>query len=193
MTTLLGLLVALAGAVGLYRYRDRVPAPDLSPTGGGQSEIPLTTKAPKLPDPPPRVDTTPGPVGTGARGIRNHNPGNIKYSVLNSWLGQIGSDGVFIKFSSPTYGIRAIAKLLVNYQRMYGKDTIRKLITRWSETDQTAYVDFVAKSVGISPDQPITLVKGTELLRRLVTAIIRFENGQQPYSIITINTGISML
>lgn len=195
MSTLLGLLAALVGGVGLWRVRDRVPTPKIIPTPGAIREVPLAAPAPQVPNPPPQQPAVPGPVGTGSapRGIRNNNPGNIKYSPLNAWQGQTGSDGVFATFSSPVYGIRALAKTLLNYQRIYQLNTIRKIISRWSATDQGPYIAFISRVTGIAPDARIDLVPGSELFNRLVTGIIRFENGQQPYSPHQISAAMGML
>lgn len=64
------------------------------------------------------------------RGLRNNNPCNLKSSKNTKWDGQIGSDGKFIIFESPEYGIRACAKNLKNYQCKNGLDTLRSMVYR---------------------------------------------------------------
>ena len=53
------------------------------------------------------------------RGIRNNNPGNIRHGA--NWLGLNPNgrniDSAFCVFTAPVYGIRALAKVLVNYKR----------------------------------------------------------------------------
>lgn len=139
------------------------------------------------------------------RGIRNHNPGNIDYHAINPWNGlDVGkpSDGRFCRFISPEYGIRAMARVLRNYTKRDGLpgvggpgiDTVREVINRWappSENVTSSYVASVAKAVGVEPDTTINIAdRGVMTL--LIEAIIRHENGQQPYSIELILRGIDM-
>src|SRR4051812_46965540 len=50
------------------------------------------------------------------RGIRNNNPGNIRFlPAASAWRGQIGSDGSFGIYDTPANGVRAIAKQLQKY------------------------------------------------------------------------------
>ena len=92
----------------------------------------------------------------------------------------------------PIYGIRALAKLLNNYQSRYGLNTIRELITRWAppiENITAAYIANVARIVGIDADKQITV---DDYLPSLVPAIIQHENGDQPYSREQIAEGIRL-
>lgn len=118
------------------------------------------------------------------RGIRNNNPGNIEYHASIPWQGQTGSDGRFATFDTAHNGIRALAKQLIIYEDKYGLWTVRGIINRWAppvENNTSAYVNAVAKVVGVDPDDIIS-THGKETLTRLVKAIIQHENGQQPYS-----------
>jgi hypothetical protein len=101
---------------------------------------------------------------TRTRGIRNNNPGNIRYNKEKpvKWLGldTPPSDGTFCRFAYAKYGIRALAKILLNYQDKYGLDTIRKIINRYapeSENDTDAYVKSVSNSMGIGADVVISV------------------------------------
>lgn len=131
------------------------------------------------------------------RGIRNNNPGNIRRG--ENWLGlkQDGKeqDPSFCVFTSAIYGIRALARLLLNYQKLYGLDTPRKIISRYtppSENQTQAYIQSVATQLGITPDGKVDLTEiGT--LTVFIKAIIRHENGMQPYSNETIQKGIALL
>lgn len=126
------------------------------------------------------------------RGIRNNNPGNLRHST-DQWLGEVpGDDKAFKTFSDPAYGIRALAKLLLNYERKYGLRTISGIISRWApenENDTAAYVDAVARACGVQPFQVIDVAA---CLPSLVPAIIAHENGQQPYTDEQISQGIAM-
>lgn len=128
------------------------------------------------------------------RGIRNNNPGNIRHGT-SRWLGMSSAqpDTDYVTFDSPLYGIRAMAKLLTNYQERYGLDTIREIISRWappSENITSSYIDNVSKLVGALPDQKIDV---TARLVPLVKAIIQHENGQQPYTDLQIDQGIALI
>ncbi len=125
------------------------------------------------------------------RGIRNNNPGNIRHGA-SRWQGMSDAqtDPDYVQFNDPVYGIRAMAKLLKNYQLKYGLNTIRGLITRWappSENITGAYVDNVAHIVGVDPGKTISV---TAHLAPLVKAIITHENGNQPYTDEEISRGI---
>lgn len=139
------------------------------------------------------------------RGVRNNNPGNIDFNPRNNWQGQLGLElGVprprFARFDSPENGIRALAKLLLNYRGKDGMpgvggpgiDTVRETITRWApghENDTGAYVAAVAKALGVEPESVID-VRRPQVLRALVVEIIKHENGRQPYADAVIDEGV---
>jgi len=132
------------------------------------------------------------------RGIRNNNPGNIDYHPSpDPWEGldpTNPSDGRFCRFTSATYGIRVLAKLLLAYQRYHNLHTVRAIINRWAppvENNTTAYVDAVASCCCVGADDIID-VTDTTILHDMISAIIEHENGTQPYSDATILTGITM-
>ena len=131
------------------------------------------------------------------RGIRNRNPGNIELISTTTWKGQCKkqTDGRFIQFKKPVWGIRAMAKTLLNYQRLHDRDTLRKIIDRWAppvENDTSSYVDGVAHSMGgIDPDGELNL-QFPQTLCSLISAMIQHENGQQPYRPGVIMDGIRM-
>jgi hypothetical protein len=123
---------------------------------------------------------------TVPRGIRNRNPGNIDYHAANKWAGLATppSDGRFCIFQEDQFGIRALAKLLCLYQSKHGCSTIQKIVNRWAppvENNTNAYVNAVAKQVGVEPDAAIDLSADPDKLERLVRAIVRHENGPGPY------------
>ena len=124
------------------------------------------------------------------RGIRNNNPGNIRFSERNDWVGQSHSDGSFCVFTHSGYGIRAMTKLLLNYRKR-GKNTVKEIIKTWapaSENDTKSYIKSVAKRVGISPDD----VLDDSHMPGLVAAIIHHENGKQPYTEGQIKAGMRL-
>lgn len=114
------------------------------------------------------------------RGLRNCNPGNIRHSNT-PWKGEVpGNDPAFITFGTMVDGVRAMAKLLQNYQKLHGINTVTGIINRWAppnENDTVGYIAYVASSIGVPPDAPLTLTN-SDTLARLVYAIICRENGQ---------------
>ena len=119
------------------------------------------------------------------RGIRNNNPGNIKYTGT-AWLGLANPphDGTFCVFTEAKYGIRALAKVLRNYNRYYGIRTIYRIIKRFApatENQTDAYIKSVAASTGYDPHTQLNL-ESNAVLVKLMKAIIKHENGKQPYT-----------
>ncbi|ELW7418177.1 structural protein [Salmonella enterica] len=119
------------------------------------------------------------------RGIRNNNPGNIRQG--DDWKGLVPksqrTDKDFCQFIKPEYGIRAMIVILRNYQRKHGLNTINGIISRWAPTNENntqAYIDSVAKATGTAPDQKVD-TDDSRFMMKLLQAIIRHENGVQPY------------
>lgn len=127
-----------------------------------------------------------------ARGFVNNNPGNIRLSST-TWRGEVkGSDPDFVTFDLPENGIRAMAKVLLNYQVIHGLRTVEAIIARWAppvENATDAYAADVAQRMGVAPEDRIDLADPATL-SALVQAIIRHENGSQPYDVAIINRGI---
>lgn len=127
------------------------------------------------------------------RGVRNNNPGNLRLSNDN-WVGlsEKQTDGSFFQFDKPEHGIRALTRVLINYQNKHGLNTVREIISRYAppnENNTESYINAVAKFVGVAPDDYIIV----ELhMDKLVRAIIKHENGFIPYSHNVISDGISL-
>lgn len=128
---------------------------------------------------------------TGPRGIRNNNPGNIERG--SAWRGLAedqSGDSRFAVFQAPEWGIRAMARIIRQYQAR-GVKTIAQIISTWappSENDTSAYVDAVARQLGVTPDY----VVGDAALPELLAAIIHHENGVQPYPLEVIAQGVEL-
>ena len=94
------------------------------------------------------------------RGIRNHNPLNIRRSK-DQWKGlaERQQDAAFCQFKSLEYGWRAAFYLLTRtYYHKYRLYTIRTIIRRWapsSENDTEAYIANVVRLTSIGPDEPL--------------------------------------
>ncbi|QBQ80920.1 putative virion protein [Escherichia phage vB_EcoS_HdK1] len=138
------------------------------------------------------------------RGIRNNNPGNIRWG--DNWKGLVPenkrTDRSFCQFIDVKYGIRAIARILLNYRNREGMkrvgnkgiDTVREIISRWAppnENNTEAYIQSVAKACGVGAEQPIS-VTDDKIMLAIVKAIIKHENGVQPYSDEVLLAGIHM-
>lgn len=125
------------------------------------------------------------------RGIRNFNPGNIRHAKGVRWQGMAVAQGdtEFVQFTAPRWGIRAVARVLITYQdKRLAKDgsridTVREFIERWappSENNTNAYTATVARALGLHPDYDSVDVYDFDVMRTLVTAIVRHENGPGP-------------
>lgn len=129
-----------------------------------------------------------------ARGIRNNNPGNIRHGEKWQGLADNQTDGSFCMFISPEYGIRALVKILINYQKKYGLRDVRSIINRFappSENDTESYIYSVSLKLDVKPDTQID-VQEPGVMINLLKAIIRHENGEQPYSDDVLAKGMKM-
>ncbi|KAA1194918.1 MULTISPECIES: structural protein [Photorhabdus] len=132
-----------------------------------------------------------------SRGIRNNNPGNIRWG--DDWQGLVPesqrTDKSFCQFISPEYGIRAMIKILHNYNRKYNLKTVGGIISRWAppnENNTDGYVNRVCKDTGVSCDQVIDVFNKIFMIK-IIKAIITVENGSQPYSNEVIDKAFSLL
>lgn len=128
------------------------------------------------------------------RGIRLNNPGLIRHGDKWQGLAIEQPDAEFCKFAEPRWGIRAIARLLITYQDKYSLNTVRGIISRWapaSDNNTAAYIRHVCQLTGMGEDEPLD-VHDYEDVEPLVKAIIRHENGQQPYDQATVNDGLKL-
>lgn len=138
------------------------------------------------------------------RGIRNNNPGNIRWG--SDWKGLVPvtqrTDKSFCQFISPEYGIRAMVRVLRNYTKYPGMpgvgksniDTVREIISRWAppnENNTEAYIKSVAEKIGVTANSPIDVFDNAVMVN-LLKAIIQHENGEQPYKDNQILGGISL-
>lgn len=127
--------------------------------------------------------TLSNPPALLTRGEKLNNPLNIRISS-NHWQGKLSPsrDIAFETFDIPSNGIRAGAKILLNYQRE-GLQTIHEFICRWapsSENPTAAYCDNVADFTGIKIDA-ITNLFILNTLASIITAMIYQESGRNIY------------
>lgn len=136
------------------------------------------------------------------RGIRNNNPLNMERTGIQ-WNGRKAvsemtavqrAEPRFLVFRSPEYGIRAAAINFQTYRIRDGRDTIRKIISAWApkvENETEAYIQAVAKEMEVGSDEVID-TSDAHVLLALIKAMIRRENGVQPYDDDLVMRGISM-
>lgn len=117
-----------------------------------------------------------------ARGLRNNNPGNLIRTTL-TWSGKIpfdkSTDQHFEQFENVYYGLRAMFKDLINDINK-GKNTVKLLITEYAppkENDTVAYINSVAKTLGVAPTARLTQIDSAFLLK-LGRAILQVELGK---------------
>ena len=144
---------------------------------------------------PPRKPETPRAARL-PRGIRNHNPGNIRRNPSVQWRGaapaEAQTDQEFVVFSAPEWGLRAIVRVLLSYDR-HGVRTPAAIANRWAPAegrrpdgttytqDSAAYARHLAAAIGCGLHDLLDLRNAT-IMHALVAAIVRHENGQQPYA-----------
>lgn len=125
-------------------------------------------------------------------GYKGCNPLNVRASS-DKWKGSIGSsDNGYVIFSTPMDGIRAAATVIKNYGTKYGINTVRDIVSRYapaSENPADDYIANVCKGTGYDPDEKLD-TKNPEVLKKLVTAMMKQEIGDVPYSEETINEGV---
>jgi hypothetical protein len=151
--------------------------------------------APVVPAPITPTTTSSAPeVGNGVpRGIRNNNPGNIKRSS-SQWMGladivQMSEiqrrEETFCVFTEPRWGLRAMAYLLLRYQRDYACKSTWDVIKRWapqSDNNYTLdYAQFVASRAKVGLYDSISLLDQA-ISVPFIGAMIKMENNKQPYS-----------
>lgn len=114
------------------------------------------------------------------RGIRNCNPGNIRLSKT-VWIGEIrpSQDTQFCQFKTMGYGYRALIKLLQNYRKINGLQTISQFINRWApsnENNTTGYITRVCQEMQV-PSTYIPDIEDRDTMCALAAAISQVENG----------------
>ena len=125
-------------------------------------------------------------------GIRSNNPLNIRYLETNQWRGLVGeSPGGYCIFSQPVYGIRAAAIVLRSYRKR-GVVTLADIVATWAphedDNPTQAYINNVSTWTGIDRDALVVELDYPALL----AAMIRQENGSQPYTMALIIEGVTM-
>lgn len=116
------------------------------------------------------------------KGLRNNNPGNLRYVASVQWNGQVGDDGTgYAVFDTPEHGVRALGHQLQTYASR-GLTSVAEIVSTYApsnENDTQSYIDDVASRIGVDANQPLDVYS---VLPQLAAAMIRHEQGVQPYS-----------
>lgn len=129
-----------------------------------------------------------------ARGVRNNNPTNIRIGSKWKGLAEVQSDPAFCVFEEPKWGIRAFCILILNYDEMYGINTVRGIIDRFApptENNTTSYIEHVCDRLGVHRDEKLDLQNHLIMLK-LCKAVIKHECGYVPYEDKEIMAGIEL-
>ncbi len=138
------------------------------------------------------------------RPVRNNNPGDIERNAHTMWQGMMPvsemtpdqrADSTFVVFENPAYGFRALAILLINYQRIDGLKTVSQMINHFAPPNQNntaAYVKAVAEFLGVSGDAEIDLSKNDVYLSKMMKKIAIVEAGGWFFSDEDLAAGIKM-
>lgn len=173
-----GALGLLFHSEGLNQGEDKYLADrrKLGMTVTGQNGVTSNVPAPD--------QAAPGTDKSLPRGLRNNNPGNIRYGKFAQAQGAVGKDsGGFAVFQSAEDGLRAMGELLRSYARR-GLNTVRGVLNRWappSENDTGAYVGAVSKRLGVTEDQALDM-SDPKVIAGLTAEITRHENGRNPFA-----------
>lgn len=112
------------------------------------------------------------------RGMRNHNPLNIRWNPSVTWEGQTGHDSAgFCRFRDDLMGYRAAFANLRSYRRFHSVTKVGEIIARWappSENLTVEYVKFVCQEAHLNYDQEIDY--RSEECRRMVKAMAKIES-----------------
>lgn len=128
------------------------------------------------------------------KGIRLNNPGNIEKGLNWKGLSDIQPDERFCSFISPEYGIRAICKLLLTYNRKYKIKTITGIVNRYApphENPTSSYINNLSAWTGFGVKEVLDL-SDRGVLAKLAKGITRQENGVVPWEAHTFLKGAEL-
>lgn len=123
------------------------------------------------------------------RPFRNNNPGDLESG--DHWQGLMPTSRLsdaqlherFAVFETPEWGFRALVILLHNYKKLYGANTVRKVVDRFAPPNENppTYRTDVADALNVMPDTYIDL-DNHDTLFALAKAMAKFETGSwEPY------------
>lgn len=117
------------------------------------------------------------------RGLRNNNPGNIRNNDNINWKGEVAAtnkkDFSFEEFKDRASGYRALLKLLRNYNKLHGCQTIADYIRRWAPENENNTIGYITR-VSREMQVPTTYVPDPDeksIMCAMAAAISQVENG----------------
>ena len=117
------------------------------------------------------------------RGLRNNNPGNIRNNDSINWQGEVAAtskkDFTFEEFKDRASGYRALLKLLRNYNKLYGCQTIADYIRRWAPENVNNTIGYITR-VSREMQVPTSYVPDPDeksIMCAMAAAISQVENG----------------
>jgi hypothetical protein len=115
---------------------------------------------------------------TGLNGWANNNPGNLVYISGDPFRGQVGKAGNFGVYDTLGDGVRAMGLTLTQYYNA-GLTTVTAIVSKWSTTDQAAYIRNVSDWMQVDPNEPLSW-PADEV--PLIQAMVRQEQGSSQMS-----------
>ena len=117
------------------------------------------------------------------RGIRNNNPGNLRYEQKWGWPGVVGVDANgFARFSKPEEGLAQFGRQLMRYEKR-GLKTLAQIVPVYApksdNNNVSAYLTAVCEDTGIGAHEPLMLTDRAEMIG-LMRAFTAHENGPAP-------------
>lgn len=109
--------------------------------------------------------------GTGSRGDRNNNPGNIEYGAFAKAHGAIGSDGRFAIFPTREAGESAMESLL---RSRYQGLTISQIQQKWVGNPDSNYAGSMASATGTGVNA-VPNLNDPDLLHKLMLGMTHGE------------------
>lgn len=125
------------------------------------------------------------------RGFRNNNPGNLT-AAPNTTGQDYGNGHVYAKFASMRDGLAAMSRqLLLDADK--GITSIDQLVSKYAPrragNNTASYIRLVSQQTGFEPLQSLDM-QDPNVLANVMNAMIKMENGQQPFSYAQVMAGI---
>lgn len=111
------------------------------------------------------------------RGIRNNNPGNLKFVHQRGAVLEDGPDPSHAKFATMAMGLAALDRQ-VELDIKRGKDTIDEIFSSYSTKNKKEYKAYVSQVTGLGLNERIDAGNRDEIVKML-RGIITMENGSQ--------------
>lgn len=117
------------------------------------------------------------------RGLRNNNPGNLQFAGQAGATLESHPQARFARFRTAEEGLAALSRQLQLYGQR-GINTTRAIIEKYAppkENNTAFYIRSVSGALGVGAGDVLD-TSDPRVLQNLMGAIIRIENGRNPYS-----------